>query len=472
MNEIIGVMVVGERHTGVNDVLRNLNHHLLNLTVSPGVSRNRYWFQTEESFLRMLPQTKEELSSFRQGSYLNRMLVLVVTRSPYEWMLAMQKQPIHAPNHYFPSLKSDNLQYDDKRNWKKFVSKPWTIKTSEQDQTIASTEGARCQEKFSAGEVLPCRKHDSVVLTILDSLQKRMKSTVEVDKLSTIGYPVYETHVKDHRPFKNIAELRRAKMINYYNMTAWVKNLKFIQIESLLASSVGSENLEPGHRSQIQARKFNVLLRFLHEKYGIGVCLAEEGVDSQKGNSDGKSAYGRIQFSELSESIPKADYNFFSSLPFNQTKQSSKKKSSQNSFRRLKTVHSSSTKRGKESKNSSSAGEVQGFTSHTMIPESIVRRYNFLRWLTCNVHWRIEAKFGYQKMKNLLYDVPGLGTEINFKTWKMRKKIRCNANPYDSKFSVKVRAAPSSTALNNRRSMKANNHRQKALPISIADIAM
>ena len=51
-------------------------------------------------------------------------------------------------------------------------------------------------------------------------------------------YPVYEHHPRTHRPFKNILSLRRAKMENFLNLTAWLPHVKFISVESLLRTGV------------------------------------------------------------------------------------------------------------------------------------------------------------------------------------------------------------------------------------------
>lgn len=298
------VRLVGERHSGIKDLSRLLRSHLINVTVHEGLGRGPFWFQDEY------------LAS--QEVNLDETLILLVTRNPYKWMFAMMNDPIHAPNHLDLS-------------WKKFISQPWTIKTSVQDKEVSQTEGAVCQENFLGKAVVPCRRRDTVVDVILSSVDSDTRS---------VTYPVYETHIKDKRPFKNIIQLRRGKLLNLFNISKWksVKFVQFISIDSLFSTQ---------RSSLMQRSQINTLLEQLFVKYSLSSCL-------------------------LSESeVFKTKY-FSDEVTFKNFKQS----------------------------------KVRN--------EIIDEYYDLFKYLTCNVHWKVENKFGYSKIKQFLYDL------------KTTKKIKCS----------------------------------------------
>eukprot|EP00510_Aplanochytrium_minuta_P009702 CAMPEP_0184074888 /NCGR_PEP_ID=MMETSP0957-20130417/70819_1 /TAXON_ID=627963 /ORGANISM="Aplanochytrium sp, Strain PBS07" /LENGTH=381 /DNA_ID=CAMNT_0026377261 /DNA_START=264 /DNA_END=1406 /DNA_ORIENTATION=- len=223
-NQILTVRVIGERNSGVSYLVRYLNRHLPNVTVSGGLSRGHEWFQSKDS-LRIF-----------SAEDLKHVLVLVVSRNPYNWILGMQENPIHA------------LAHENIADWRHFVSKPWTIRTSVKDKSISSTQGAHCQEHFYSGEVLPCRRHDSVALQLADAVSSSNHNVL---------YPVYEMHPKSHTPFRNIREFRKAKMLNFFNMSSWVPNILFLQIEKIT-----------------QENGFTGLLKALQSSYSLGICNA------------------------------------------------------------------------------------------------------------------------------------------------------------------------------------------------------
>jgi len=185
------IRVIGERHSGVDGVTALLARSFPNVTVGSGFVRGKYWFQEE----RLL-----------DGIDLENVLVVVVLRNPYDWIALMQRSPINAPAH--------RLRHD----WRKFVSKPWTIQTSITDNKLSQTVGAKCQAKFLAGEVKPCRQR---------------RTTLRSDWRTRSSEPLYEMHPVTHKPIANILELRKQKLINYAQLTQWVSHVSYLKSESL-----------------------------------------------------------------------------------------------------------------------------------------------------------------------------------------------------------------------------------------------
>mmetsp|Transcript_9640 Transcript_9640/g.12510 ORF Transcript_9640/g.12510 Transcript_9640/m.12510 type:complete len:411 (-) Transcript_9640:110-1342(-) len=228
-DKIISVRVIGERNSGTSFLIRALSKHLPNVTVGGGLSRGRHWFQSAES-LKIF--SNEDLKNI---------LVIVLTRSPYEWILNMQENPRNAISHVgLP-------------DWRHFVSKPWTTRNSIRDKHISSLKGAHCQEHFLSGEVIPCRRHDTVAVQLMKTIS---------DSGLSVAYPVYEMHPKTHKAFRSIKDFRRAKMLNFYNMSKWVPNIRFIQAEMLTTNDGLLETMQ-----------------MLQNDYSLGIC---EGGEMEK----------------------------------------------------------------------------------------------------------------------------------------------------------------------------------------------
>ncbi|GBG24303.1 Hypothetical Protein FCC1311_005212 [Hondaea fermentalgiana] len=187
------VRVVGERNSGVDGVVDLLSKLFPNVTVGSGFVRTKYWFQDER-------ELDPEID-------LEEVLVVVVLRNPYDWTLLMQRNPIFAPAHRI------------KHDWRRFVSRLWTTKTSITDKELSSTPGAKCQAKYQAGEVRPCRQSRT--------------SFLGSETRSRYMDPVYETNPVTHLPLRNVLELRKFKMLNYANMTQWVPHISYLKLEAL-----------------------------------------------------------------------------------------------------------------------------------------------------------------------------------------------------------------------------------------------
>jgi len=188
------VRVVGERNSGVDGVVELLSKIFPNVTVGSGFVRSKYWFQDE----RILDPEID----------LEEVLVVVVLRNPYDWTLLMQRNPVFAPAHRIK-----------KHDWRRFVSRLWTTKTSIMDKELSTTPGVKCQAKYVAGEVRPCRQSRN---TFLGS-----------ETRSRFMDPVYETNPVTHLPLRNVLELRKFKMLNYANMTQWVPHISYLKLEAL-----------------------------------------------------------------------------------------------------------------------------------------------------------------------------------------------------------------------------------------------
>uniref|UniRef100_A0A7S2RMW5 Uncharacterized protein n=1 Tax=Mucochytrium quahogii TaxID=96639 RepID=A0A7S2RMW5_9STRA len=206
------IRVIGERNSGVNGVVDLLRKVFPNVTTGAGFVRSRYWFQDES----VLPK----------GINLDEVLVVVVLRNPVDWLRMMRKNPVYAPNHMF------------RQDWKHFVSKPWTMRTSTIDKTLSQTKGVKCQAKFLAGYVRPCRQAAKLVSNI------------------RTAQPVYEMDPITTKPFRNIIGLRKGKLLNYANMSRWVPHISYVKVENLFSDS-GVRRLQS----------------VLSDAYNLGVCL-------------------------------------------------------------------------------------------------------------------------------------------------------------------------------------------------------
>jgi len=220
------IRVIGERHSGVESLAQSIAKMFPNVTVGTGFTRNKYWFQSERVLLNE-PALVD----------LSKVLVITVLRNPFDWLRSFRKAPYHAPNHNF---KSD---------WRSFLTKPWAMRTSSTDQSIASVEGVKCQHKFLAGEVLPCR-------------QSRFNLVGQSTRKTNM--PVYEMDPITRQPLPNVLFLRKHKLLNYANLTTWVPNHTFVKIEDLL-----------------EERGLNNFRQILASRYNLGSCETTDGAPNR-----------------------------------------------------------------------------------------------------------------------------------------------------------------------------------------------
>jgi hypothetical protein len=234
------IRVIGERGSGVEAVADALQGLFPNATVGAGFTRGKFWFQSE-SLLSMALDDGSGAAAGKKGERkknkeqtqidISRVLVVVVLRNPYEWLHQLRRNPLHAPDHV------------RRKDWRAFVGKPWTTAMSISDKELAAGgRSVKCQARFRAGEVAPCRQSRfSTAGLSADSLRRKR------DML-----PVYESNPVVGGALRSALELRKYKLLNWANMTKWVPNLTFLRVERLYEPA-GVQRLQ-----QVLAQHYNL----------------------------------------------------------------------------------------------------------------------------------------------------------------------------------------------------------------------
>jgi hypothetical protein len=129
------------------------------------------------------------------SAYPDDTLVLAQFRNPYDWLKAMQTVPHHASAHI-------------KLRWQEFIQKPWTTARVGLD-LLNNTEHAQCQEFFHYNQLISCNLEP-----LPDSHFKRIRFSE--------NQPFYELRQDGSgKPFKNIMEMRSAKIRNFLNVSTY-----------------------------------------------------------------------------------------------------------------------------------------------------------------------------------------------------------------------------------------------------------
>jgi len=197
------ISVIGERNSGTTWIWNELTTCFNNtVKVKRRLTRYKHWFQYEDG--KKHPAT----------------LVLAIFRDPYYWIAAMRKKPHHAPMH---------LHLD----WKTFVTKQWTMPRVGKDLEMVNQTGRICQQEFYFHEVVSCNDRPYP-----DGHFKDKKP----------GYsghqPFYEMkNDGSGKPYDNILDLRRDKIINFLEVAnwTWVEKFWILRYEDLLKT--GTANL-------------------------------------------------------------------------------------------------------------------------------------------------------------------------------------------------------------------------------------
>jgi hypothetical protein len=131
------------------------------------------------------------------------------------------RKPHHAPAHMFI------------KDWKQFVTKPWTMPRVGKDLDMSVEEKSKafgCQEHFNYQDVISCH-----VRPYSDNYFNRTHYSEH--------QPFYELNTKElNRPFHNILELRAAKIHNFLSTKNFegVNKFLIIQYEALVSSGTYS----------------------------------------------------------------------------------------------------------------------------------------------------------------------------------------------------------------------------------------
>mmetsp|Transcript_19592 Transcript_19592/g.29763 ORF Transcript_19592/g.29763 Transcript_19592/m.29763 type:complete len:326 (+) Transcript_19592:99-1076(+) len=196
------ISILGERNSGTRWLYAHVgecfNH---TLRVERHLTRYKHWFQYPNA-----------------SRYPHDTLVLAQFRNPFDWLQAMRKVPHHSPSHI--GLK-----------WKEFLTKEWTTPRIGSDLNMTKTQmkNGHCQENFPYREIISCN---------LEPLPKESYTKIRYSE----HQPFYELK-SDGTPYKNIMEMRAAKIRNFLAIRDYVgvADIWTIQYEYLLMN--GTEHL-------------------------------------------------------------------------------------------------------------------------------------------------------------------------------------------------------------------------------------
>lgn len=195
------ISILGERNSGTRWLYSHIGS-CFNETIGVKryLTRYKHWFQYKNA-------TK----------YPHDTLVLAQFRNPYDWLEAMRNVPHHSPSHI-------NLQ------WQDFLEKEWSIERMGLDLNM--TKDDLCQEDFRYDQLVSC------------SVEPMPKSYFKHKLRYSENQPFYELQQDGSgKPFKNIMEMRAAKIRNFLDVREYVgiADVWTIQYEYLLTK--GTEHL-------------------------------------------------------------------------------------------------------------------------------------------------------------------------------------------------------------------------------------
>lgn len=190
------ISILGERNSGTRWTFGHVGecfNHSIKVTTT--FTRYKHWFQFPE-----------------YSRYKHDTLVIAQFRNPYTWLKAMQKVPHHAPAH---------MKYRNDKDWKKFLTKKWTMERIGTDRWPNQTEP--CQQFFEWKDIISC---PTVPVP---------KSEYKVLKYSN-HQPFYEMRNDGSgEPYANIMEMRTDKIRNFLTVKdyegvvdAWITQYEYL----------------------------------------------------------------------------------------------------------------------------------------------------------------------------------------------------------------------------------------------------
>ena len=192
------VHILGERNSGTKWLQGELQQCF---------PRNNFHFKAKRDFIR----SKHFFQPIRPTDE-TKSIIVSLFRHPVDWVAAMREAPYHSPRHTqgFDKVTTRAIPMP----WREFVRTSWATKRTEFDLELIrqgrlgeTVSGDVCVEHFALDEVVPCRYN----------LSTSDNAVLQIPPNRFRGYePIYELR-RDHsgRPFANILELRREKIVNF-----------------------------------------------------------------------------------------------------------------------------------------------------------------------------------------------------------------------------------------------------------------
>ena len=216
------IHVIGERNSGTKWLVKEMQQcfprHLFRVKARRDFVRSKHFFQP--------------ILSTRDFSH---SIVVSLFRNPVEWVAAMREAPYHSPNHLKGfSINNTRGGGGGESNvipmeWDTFVQKTWATKRTQFDlqlirqnrihETTIMNGSDVCYQGFALDEVVPCRFNATTDNNINNNNNNASSLLLyhQIPPERLRGYePVYELR-RDHtgRPFANILQLRRDKIVNF-----------------------------------------------------------------------------------------------------------------------------------------------------------------------------------------------------------------------------------------------------------------
>lgn len=161
-------------------------------------------------------------------------LLSSVLSDPYMWVEAMQRRSLHCPNHF-------------KLGWEKFVTTPWTMNRTANDEALLEgnkdPREVQCTLGYYYNQVNSCLHHPFAAKHV---------------RVGPSGLtPQYEMkNDGSGKPYASILDLRADKIRNHLSVASWDWVTEFISVryEDLLSAGTGDLIRQIESASGIQAQ--------------------------------------------------------------------------------------------------------------------------------------------------------------------------------------------------------------------------
>ncbi|CAM9847301.1 unnamed protein product [Ectocarpus fasciculatus] len=200
------ISVVAERHSGSRWMTGFLGEYFRDedVMVTSTLCTWKHWFQD-----RIHQDVQDGKRHCREDQQCpacldtEHTLVVVLWRNPYDWISGMHSNPHHSKAHR------------GVQDLEQFMTMPWIMdpeaeQRARKDALVKAEEERPCVDNFLPNEVLPCKENDR-------------SSIYELDR--------------DGRAYGNIYELRKAKILDFNAVEAWVPYYEKVVYEDMLVGT-------------------------------------------------------------------------------------------------------------------------------------------------------------------------------------------------------------------------------------------